>query len=148
MATAGLRAEGPTATRKLPQPKAFFLQGPKYPSSSINASGQGIQAFSSSPASQLASAVPDFPPQILLLPHLPRHPHVLCIPHIPPGTSSSCLNLLPTTIPAPRTHPCAPHPLPHQGRVSVLTLHFSGHLQICKQAGYVVSSFADLQVSA
>lgn len=95
------------------------------------------------PCSQLASAIPDFPTQTPVLPHLPRYPHVLCIPHIPPGSSTSCLQSAAhhnssTQDPPPTT--------PRQGQCPYTA--FSGHLQICKQAGCVVSSFADLQVSA
>lgn len=77
-----------------------------------------------------------------------------CALHSP--DSSRHLNQLPPICCPPQfQHPrptliailCTPPPTTsRQGQCPYTA--FSGHLQTCKQAGYVVSSFADLQVSA
>lgn len=108
---------------KLPQQKALFLQGPKCPSSSTNASGQSEYFHHPLPHS-LLQQFQTFPLKPQFCPTCPDIHMCFAFPTFLQAPQAAASNLLPTTIPAPRTHPCAPHPI-KAGSVSLHCIFWS-----------------------
>lgn len=135
----------------------MLLEGPNCPSSPTDASGPracNLSTYTSpclaacfsdskiSPSSHSSASPAQIPPCCLQHTDSSRHlyqlPTICCPPQFkhpgPTLNAKSCAG----APPSPTTS--------RQGQRPYTA--FSGHLQICKQASYVVSLFADLQVSA